>query len=264
MNQPIRALIVDDEPLAREGIHLLLAEDEDITVVAECANGEEAVEAIEMHRPDLVFLDVQMPGLDGFEVLRRIRSERMPLVVFVTAFDKFAIPAFEAHALDYVLKPVVRRRFKETLRFVKKRHKEKTASELTHRILSMLADKDPQLLASSVTRKYPDRIPIRQGDRIQFVTVSEIDWIEAAENYVNLHAGRATHLMRGSLTALEKKLDPKQFTRIHRSTIVNVGRIKELQQHFQGEYFVILHDKTRLKLSRTYRESLATIFGSGI
>jgi len=254
-DKPIRTLIVDDEPLAREGIRLLLAAHSDLVVIGECANGDEAVEAIVADSPDLVFLDVQMPGRDGFEVVRQISGDAMPMVVFVTAFDKFAIQAFEANAVDYLVKPVMKERFKKTLTFVKQRHREKTARELTRRLLSMLAEGEiPQA-------GMPERLPVKQGDRIYFLSVAEIDYIESAENYVNLHAGKKSHLMRGSLTALEKTLDPKRFVRIHRSVIVNVARIRELQQHVQGEYFVILNDGKRLKLSRTYRDSLSAILG---
>lgn len=253
--KPIRTLIVDDEPLAREGIRLLLVAHPDITIAGECANGIDAIKAIESQAPDLVFLDVQMPGLDGLEVARRIHEDAMPMVVFVTAFDKFAIKAFESHAVDYLVKPINKERFEKTLAYIKQRHREKTADELTRRLLSMLAGSEPPSSGGS------ERLSIRQGERVYFLNLAEIDYIESAENYVNIHTGKKTHLMRGSLAALEKTLDPKRFVRIHRSVIVNVERIKELQQHVQGEYFVILHNGTRLKLSRTYRDSLSAILG---
>ncbi len=252
----IRTLIVDDEPLAREGIRLALAESSDFDIVGEATHGVEAVKLIKKYAPDLVFLDIQMPELDGFEVLRRLDARHMPLVVFVTAYDKFALAAFGAHALDYVLKPINPERFAQTLARVRNRFSERQIQATTKRLLELLGSDADALRASPSPLK---RIAVRSGDKITLVEVAQIDWIEAQDYYVNIHCGKTTHLIRESLTHLEARLDSGQFLRIHRSTIVNVGRIRELVKHFRGEYFVVLHDGKKLKLSRTYHEAVARI-----
>ncbi|HSH00467.1 MAG TPA: LytTR family DNA-binding domain-containing protein, partial [candidate division Zixibacteria bacterium] len=243
MTAPIRTLIVDDEPLARDGVRLLLETDSEIAIIGECANGDEAVEVITREAPDLVFLDIQMPGTDGFGVLRRLHGKHLPLIVFVTAFDQYAVDAFAAHALDYLLKPVDTERFVETLKRAKTRIQERSVGELSERV-RMLLDQMPQPVQSEKS-EYWTRITIRETERIYFVAVADIDYIAAADYYLNLHTGDKSHLLRMSMSAIEQKLDPERFVRIHRSTIVNVSRIKELVPHFRGEYHVILRDGTR-------------------
>lgn len=250
---PITTLIVDDEPLAREGVRLALKPDPLFTIVGECGNGKEAVAAIRRLRPHLVFLDVQMPELDGFGVLRKLKPEELPLVVFVTAFDDFAVAAFEARALDYVLKPLNPDRFAKTLARVKSVIVDQQLGETTKRLLALLSD------SSVPAHEFLSRFTVKIGDRIQFVEAAAVDWIEADDYYAKLHAGKQTYLIRESLSRLEDQLDPAQFARIHRSTIVNLARVKELKAHFHGEYIVLLQDGSKHKLSRSYRSALARI-----
>ncbi len=251
----ITTLLVDDEPLARDGLRLALRQHGEFQIVGECHNGREAVSAIRRLHPRLVFLDVQMPDLDGFGVLRKLKPDEMPLVVFVTAFDKFAVDAFEASALDYVLKPINPDRFGQTLERVKRRCRDQDLSATTQRLLSLLDQETAKPQPARAVQKFA----IKTGERIQFVAATDVDWIEADDYYVKLHVGRQAHLLRESLTHLEKQLDPAQFARIHRSIIVNLARIKELKQRFRGEYLVVLQDGTRLKLSRSYRKALERI-----
>lgn len=245
----IRALIVDDEPLARERIRTLLEGEDDIEIVGECADGSEAVVTIESERPDLVFLDVQMPELDGFGVLETVGVDEMPVVVFVTAFDQFALRAFDAHAVDYILKPFDRERFQRALgraRIQVERHSEDDFGERLRALLGQLQPK----------AQYLERIAVRAGGRIVFIRTDEVDWVDAQGNYARLHLKERTYLLRETMSALESKLDPGRFVRIHRSTIVNAERIRELEPMFAGEYLVILRDGTKLPSSRTYRDKL--------
>ena len=232
----IRALIVDDEALARERVRTLLATAPGVTVVAECSGGREAVEQILAERPDLVFLDVQMPDLDGFDVLEAVASEWLPQVIFVTAYDEYAIKAFDVHAIDYLLKPIEPGRFRKALARVTKRD-----------LLAML-DERPI-----------DRLVIRTRSKVSFLKPSEIDWIEADGKHAVLHAGRETHVVRHTLTRLEQRLAPHGFVRVHRSAIVNVDRIKELEPWFHGEYVVILKDGTKLTSSAAHSQALHRI-----
>jgi two-component system, LytTR family, response regulator len=247
--QKIRTIIVDDEPLARRGIRAQLEEESDFEIIAECRNGLEAVAAIQKEAPDLVFLDVQMPELDGFGVLETLGSEQLPTVIFVTAYDRYALRAFEVHALDYMLKPLDPERFAQTLERARLQIERKDIRDLNRRLQTLLDD----LKAAT---KHADRLVIKAGGRIVFLNVSEIDWIEAADNYVRLHVGRESHLMRETLSNLEKRLDPIRFARVHRSTIINVQRIKELYPLFRGEYEIVLKDGTRVSSGRNYRERL--------
>jgi two-component system LytT family response regulator len=249
---PIRTLIVDDERLARNRIRRLLALDTDIEVAGECASGEEAIEHLKTSVPDLLFLDVQMPGADGFAVLRAIDPENMPVIVFVTAFDAYALRAFEAQAFDYVLKPFDRRRFGEVVRRAKTQVELKRQGSVSNRLLSLLEGIDQK-------RPETDRIAIRSGGSVALVKAATIDWVEAADNYVCLHCGPETHVVRETMNSFEKKLDPGQFMRIHRSAIVNLDRIKSVQPWLRGDYQVILIDGTRLSLSRTHREKLKSV-----
>jgi two-component system LytT family response regulator len=250
----IQTLIVDDEPLGRERLRKLLADEPDIEIIGECADGREAVTVIKKQRPDLVFLDVQMPELDGFQVLEEIQGERMPAVVFVTAHDKFALKAFEVHAVDYLLKPFDRERFETALGRALDQIKHHQSGELSQRLTALLAEVKP-------AAKHLERLAIKSSGRVLFLKTEEIDWIEAADNYVSLHVGAEEHLHRETMSALAEQLSPKHFLRISRSTIVNVDRIKELQPLFHGEYVVILRNGTKLTLSRNYRDALHQLMG---
>ena len=245
----LRTLIVDDEPLAREGVRMLLEHDPDIAAVLECADGKAAVNAILETKPDLVFLDVQMPEMCGFDVLKAVGSARMPNTIFVTAYDKYALRAFEVHALDYLLKPYTNERFFSALERAKVQIKLSDENDFKRQLSALLDD---------VKRKgdWLQRLVVKAAGRISYVDVEEIDWIEAADTYVRLHVGRESHLLRGTMSALEAKLDPHKFLRIHRSTIVNLSRVKELKPLFHGEYAVKLHDGTQLTSGRSYRDKL--------
>ncbi|HEX2190413.1 MAG TPA: LytTR family DNA-binding domain-containing protein [Longimicrobiaceae bacterium] len=256
----LRVLVVDDEPLARRGILARLRRAGGVEVVGECASGREAVDAIRGLAPDLVFLDVQMPGTDGFGVVEAVGPERVPEVVFVTAYDEHALRAFEAQALDYLLKPVDDERFARALERARRRVEERRHGALGRRVAAALAEAGAAAPPSAPERP-AERFLVRRGGRVQVVHADEIDWVEAAGDYVSLHAGGATHLLRETMAALEARLDPARFLRIHRSTIVNVERIRELHPHFNREYVVVLRDGTRLKLSRSYRGRLDALFG---
>ncbi|HKR60538.1 MAG TPA: LytTR family DNA-binding domain-containing protein [Pyrinomonadaceae bacterium] len=245
----LRTLIVDDEPLAREGVRMLLENDPEVTAVHECADGQTAVNTIIGTKPDLVFLDVQMPEMDGFEVLEKVGVDRMPNTIFVTAYDKYALQAFEVHALDYLLKPYTNERFFNALERAKTQIKLRGDDNLNHQ-LSALLDR----LKHGGDRL--ERLAVNAAGRISFVDVEEIDWIEAADTYVRLHVRRESHLVRGTMSGLEAKLDPHKFLRIHRSAIVNLSRIRELQPLFHGEYVVTLQDGTQLTSGRSYRDKL--------
>ncbi len=243
---PIRTLIIDDEPLARERVRTLLSEDPEFEVLAECGDGPTALAAIQEHTPDLVFLDVQMPGMDGFGVLRELPEGKMPQVIFVTAYDQHALKAFEVHALDYLLKPFKQSRFKETLARAKAR-----LATPTPAIPQNLLDLISQLRGP---REYLARLSVKDGERVLFVKTENIDYIEAAGNYVVVHSGKENHVVRETLTNLEAALDPKKFLRISRSTLVNLDRIRELQPLFKGEHVVVLQDGKHLNMTRGLRE----------
>jgi two-component system LytT family response regulator len=245
---------VDDEPLARERIRQLLHKEPDIDVLGECADGRDAVAAIGRYKPDLVFLDVQMPELDGFGVLEQLDRRAMPAIVFVTAYDQFALRAFEVHALDYLLKPFDSGRFKKALERARERIQRQPSADLSRRLSELLAD----LKAGP---KQQNRLAVKSGGKVLFLKIDEIDWVEAADNYVNLHAGNESHLHRETMSALEARFPADKFMRISRSTMVNIERIKELQPMFHGEYTVILRNGTRLTLSRGYREKLNQLLG---
>lgn len=255
MSERIRAIIVDDEPLARDGVRLHLADAPDVEVVGEAGSGQEAIDLIETLRPDLVFLDVQMPGVDGFGVLEALGAGQMPVTIFATAYDQFAVKAFEAHAVDYLLKPYDAERFHKALDRAREQLRARRRSSEDERLGSLLQE----LQARS---RFSERIIVRAGGRIVILRAAEIDWVEAASNYVRLHVGSKEYLLRETMTALEAKLDPAEFVRIHRSTIVRVDRIRELEPLFQGDYVVILSDGTRLSSSRGYRERLQELLQS--
>ena len=244
----IRTLIVDDEPLAREGVRLHLEEHDDIEIIGECSAGEEAVDRIEADAPDLVFLDIQMPGLDGFGVLEALAGTRLPAIVFVTAYDQFAVRAFEAHALDYLLKPFEAERFNKALDRVRVQLRGQP-SDVDDRLRSLVASLGGK-------ERYLERMVARTNGRILILRIDDVDWIEAAANYVRVHIGAKQYLVRETMTNLETRLDPDKFLRIHRSVIVRKDRIKELEPLFQGDYSIILLDGTRLTSSRGYRDRI--------
>ena len=253
----IRALIVDDEPLAREKIRTLLAGDPEIEVVGECAGGRDAVNAIREHTPDLLFLDIQMPELDGFGVLQQIGRERIPVIVFVTAYDEYALKAFEVHALDYLLKPFDRDRFETALGRAKKQVRSQQTDDLNERVVSLLTQ-----LQERSEGDWLERLVVKTSGRIYFVSVDEIDWIEAAGNYVELHVGSRSHLVRMTMKGLEQRLDPRKFVRVHRSAIINIRRIREIQPWFSGEYLVVLEGGAKVNTAQSYRPALRTLLGN--
>jgi len=252
-----RVVIADDEPLARERLRMLLDGQDDIEVVGECQDAAQAIDAIRRLRPDLVFLDVQMPGASGFDVVAALDQDRLPLVVFVTAFDHYALKAFDVHALDYLLKPFDRERFLQALGRARTQLQRPANGELRRRLLDLVRDLQP-----SPPRL--DRFVIKSGGRVFFVRADEIDWIESAGNYVKLHVGPEAHLFRETMNAIEAQLAPETFYRIHRCHIVNIERVKELQPWFNGEYVVFLRSGTRLTLSRGYREKLQERIGRSL
>jgi two-component system LytT family response regulator len=258
---PVRTLIVDDERMARKRILTLLASDADVDVVGECTNGRDAVASIASEQPDLVFLDIQMPELDGFGVVQAVGVQRMPVTVFVTAFDQHALKAFEAHALDYLTKPFDRERFETSLGRAKQQVQLRAAANSAR---AAAEDREPALNARLVAllsdmerrQQYAERLMVKNAGRVVFLRVEEIDWIEAAGSYVRLQVGREAHLLHEGIAALMTRLDPSRFARIHRSTIVNLDRVRELQPWFHGDAVAILRDGTRLQVSRTYRDAL--------
>ncbi len=270
--EPIRTIVVDDEPDAREGILGLLRGDPEIVVVGECRTGPEAVASIEDARPDLVFLDIQMPELDGFDVVDAVGAERMPCVVFVTAHDEYALKAFETHALDYLLKPFSDARFSDALQRAKEQVRQSRVTELGHKLAALLREDSermaggaPQHVPNGNTppapQQYLDRVMIRTARQVFFVRVEEIDWIQADDYYAKLHVAGRAHLIRETMQQLEAQLDPKRFVRVHRSAIVNIDRIKSLAPYFRGGHVILLQDGTRITLSRSRRANLERALG---
>ena len=261
----IRTLIVDDESLARRGLALRLSAAPDIELIGQCSHGAEAVQSVAALRPDLLFLDVQMPGMDGFETLRAIDPGQRPLVVFVTAYDHHAVQAFEACALDYLLKPVDPVRLEQTLQRVREAHAGRDAPAHRERLLQLLRDVsgrpqlslDDTLQADGASRlRGREVLAIRDGQKTLRVPTETIRWIEAAGDYMCVHTDRETHVLRATLRELETQLDPAHFQRVHRSTIVNLDRVKALRSHINGEYFLELDSGHELKLSRSYRDKV--------
>ena len=245
----IRTLIVDDQLMARELLRRMLKAEGDIEIVGMPASGPEAVKAINSLAPDLVFLDVRMPELDGFGVLAQIDAARMPIIIFVTANDDFALRAFDVHALDYLVKPCTMDRFQTALSRARNQIHRKQAGEIQRRLTALLEDLKEQ-------PKLAERLPVKSEGRIIFVRLADVDWVEAADNYVKLHVGNESHMLRDTMTSLETKLPSNRFLRISRSTMVNVEQIKELHPMFHGEYSVILRNGARLTLTRGYRDKL--------
>jgi len=272
MDAPIRTIIVDDEALSRRGLELRLEQAGGFDIVAQCANGREAIAAIATHLPDLVLLDIQMPGLSGFDVIAQLPQESMPLTVFVTAFDQYAIRAFEARAIDYLLKPVETGRLLQALERVREHMRAKSAQGQRDRLFGLIAEITgggelamEELLSrgrEAIAPKSPDILPIQQGRDVVRVPVASIDWIDAAGDYMCIHAAGATHVLRGTMKELENFLDAKLFQRVHRSTIVNLRRVKALRAHMNGEYFLSLEGGQEVKLSRSYRDKIELFLGS--
>jgi len=262
----ITTVIIDDEALSRRGLELRLQRAPDFELVAQCASARDALPAIRTHEPDLVFLDIQMPGLSGFELLAQIPSESLPLVVFVTAYDQYAIRAFEARAVDYLLKPIEDERFDATLEKVRAHIHARDALQQRDRLFGLIAEITgcgqialEELLehgSAAVTRPRAEILPIRQGREIVRVPIASIEWIDAAGDYMCIHASGQTHILRGTMKELEDILDPRLFQRVHRSTIVNLRRVKSLRAHMNGEYFLTLEGAHELKMSRTYRDKV--------
>jgi two-component system, LytTR family, response regulator len=262
----IRTIIVDDEVLSRRGVELRLRAAADFEIVAQCANGREALAAVQQYKPDLVFLDIQMPGMTGFEVLAHLPQESLPVVVFVTAYDQYAIQAFEARAVDYLLKPIDDVRFEAALTRVREHMRARSAAEQRDRLMQVIAEitgcgelaLDEILVhgRKAIEGRWPEVLPIRQGRETVRVAVSAIRWIDAAGDYMCIHAAGDTHILRGTMKELEELLDPKLFQRVHRSTIVNLRLVKSLRAHMNGEYFLTLEGGHELKLSRTYRDKV--------
>jgi two-component system, LytTR family, response regulator len=248
----IRTVIADDENLARQKLRILLAAEPGIHIVAECKNGQETLDALQAYRPDMLMLDVQMPDVDGFELLKRVSAEQMPIVIFTTAYDQYAIRAFEAHALDYLLKPFDRERLHRAIERARTELLKSSDPEFTKRLLALLTDAKP-------ASRTDQRLVIKAAGRVVFLDVEEIEWIEAAANYVRLYAGKESYLLRGSIGRIAERLDPTQFVRIHRSTIVNVRNIRELQPCNSGEFMVILRNGKELSGSRGYRSMLQSL-----
>jgi len=250
----IRVVVADDEVLARKFVRRMLKQDPEVEIVAECGNGAEAVAMIRKEKPDLVFLDVQMPEMNGFAVLDAVKLDHLPEIIFTTAYESYAIRAFELHALDYLLKPFDQVRFKAALKYAKERFLSQRDEEKRLQIGTLLESIRAQ-------QQYLDRVIIRADGRISFLQTREIDWLEADDKYVHLHTSKGTRMVRQTLSAMEEQLDPRKFVRVHRSAMVNTDRIKELQPLFNGEHSLILEDGTRLTLSRKYKDKLFELLG---
>jgi two-component system LytT family response regulator len=246
----LRVLIVDDEGVARRRIRRLLAAEADVTVVGECADGGSALTVIAKSKPDLAFLDVQMPELDGFGVVRSLTPGELPAIVFVTAYDRYALRAFDVQAIDYLLKPFTRERFRTALARARERLHERGRDDRLTRLIDHLG----------ASQHYPTRVAVRTGDRFVVVDWSDVDWIEAADNYVTLHVGAREYLLRDTLASVERQLDPERFMRIHRSVIVQLDRIAELHPATHGDVDVVLRDGARLTLTRTWRDAVQRRF----
>ncbi len=244
----IRALIVDDEPLARQRIRLLADDEPDLQCVGECSSGADAIAAIGRNPPDLIFLDVQMPEMDGFAVLEEIPRDRLPAIVFTTAYDKHAVRAFEIHALDYLLKPIEPRRFKAAVARVREHLRTQQTSSAARGLLELLASRKDSTAAPAI--QYLTRLPIKTGDKVAVVKTADIDTIESAGNYVCVNAGKESYILRETLNALEMQLDPETFLRVSRSAIINLERVKELQPMFKGEHIIVLQNGKRLAMTR--------------
>ncbi len=260
----LRAIVVDDERLARRGLSLRLAAFSQVDVIAECANGQEALEMIGVESPDLVFLDIQMPGMDGFDLVCELQSDSMPLIIFVTAFDQYAIDAFKVHAVDYILKPIDAERLEEAVQRAVARHsREHVVSK--ENLIALVSGRNKassakELMADNASDKtWPDRLTIKDGNEFQFIRIADIQWVDAAGDYMCVHAGGKTHIMRTTMKRLETSLNPDTFIRVHRSSIVNTNSITSAASHLNGEYVLTLQGGAKLKVSRSYRARIKSL-----
>ncbi len=249
----IKTIIIDDEPLARKRVAHLLKNEPDIEVTAECGDGLTAISAINQHSPDLIFLDVQMPEVNGFEVLRELDPDSAPFVIFVTAYDQFTIQAFDAHAVDYLLKPFGEERFRQAVNRARQRIRPESLYQPDERLLRLLDH-------LNLNKGFLERLIVTHRDRLIIVPIDTVDWVETYGNYLKIHSGGKTYLIRETMNKLSARIDPKKFLRIHRSTLVNLDRIKELQPMFGGQYTIVLSDGAELTLSRNYRKSVLDLF----
>lgn len=264
----LKTIIVDDEELACKGLKMRLEKIDGVQVVATCRNGKEALAAVVQHEPDLLFLDIQMPGMTGFDVVREIQVDLMPMIVFVTAYDQFAVDAFRIHAVDYLLKPVEDARLGEAVERARRTRTSLGALEEKQRLLEMvvsLTGKSPDAIselmqAEELDSPHPDRLAIKDGSTTTFVPVRDIDWIDAAGDYMCIHVKGETHIMRTTMKELETRLDPNVFQRVHRSTIVNLRRVEKVSSHINGEYHLILSCGSSLKMSRSYKDKVRHFF----
>ena len=264
----LTAIVVDDEELARKGLNMRLDQFDEIKVIASCKNAQEAIKVIADEEPDLVFLDIQMPGMTGFEMIREIQVEVMPVIIFVTAYDAYAIDAFRIHAVDYLLKPVEEERLKEAIDKAIVQHSQQAVSRDKERLLNLvisMTGKSEQaigeLLANSdESSEHADRLAIKDGSSITFVPINDIDWIDAAGDYMCVHVSGETHIMRTTMKELEAKLNPAIFQRVHRSTIVNLQRVEKVSAHINGEFHLMLSCGSSLKMSRSYKEKVKHFF----
>ncbi len=265
---PLTALVVDDEKLAREGLALRLKELGSVEILEQCENGRTALRAIAELEPDVVFLDIQMPGVTGFELISRIQGDAMPMVVFVTAFDAFAVDAFQVYAVDYLLKPVEQDRLESAVNRCLERKAQQASSVDKQKLLKMVVSLSGRsegairdvLLTGDVLNKQTDRLAIKDGSSTSFVPIREIDWIDAAGDYMCVHVGSETHIMRVTMKELEARLDSSVFQRVHRSTIVNVDRVVKASSHVNGEYYLSLRSGATLKMSRSYKDKIKHFF----
>lgn len=260
----LRAIVVDDERLARRGLALRLAEFSHIEVIAECANGHEALKVIGVESPDLVFLDIQMPGMDGFDMVCELQSDSMPLIIFVTAFDQYAIDAFKVHAVDYILKPIDAERLEEAVQRAVARHtQEQVVSKES--LIALVSGRNKASSAKELmtddapAKSWPDRLTIKDGNEFQFIKIADIQWVDAAGDYMCVHAAGKTHIMRTTMKRLEASLNPETFIRIHRSSIVNTHSIASAASHLNGEFVLTLNGGAKLKVSRSYRDKIKSL-----
>lgn len=264
----LRTLVIDDESLARRGLKLRLAEIEGVEVIGECANGREALAAIAEHAPDLIFLDIQMPGMSGFELVGNLQQDNLPMIIFVTAFDKYAVEAFDVHAVDYLLKPIDADRLIDAVQRARSRSEQEESVTDKQRLLDLvisITGKSENSVAQLIKERdgakaYPDRIAIKDGGETTLVSVTDIGWVDAAGDYMCVHAKGQTHIMRVTMKDLESQLDPTIFQRVHRSTIVNLDKVTKVCSHMNGEFHLILDNGSTIKMSRSYKEKVKHFF----